>query len=105
MVLWREPIAGALGEGLRAHDSVADERQAIKVQHDAERTLDIPAQRVVLLESLYRLRVEQRRGGIERAPLGQRKEPLDVVVHTLELIMRVAPDVGDRAVAVVGAFP
>ena len=48
MVLWREPIPRALGECLRAHDAVADERQAIKVQHEAERTLDIPAQRVVL---------------------------------------------------------
>src|SRR5690348_3836012 len=63
----------------------------------------LPKQRVGT-KSRDGLLVQQRRVRIERARLGQRKEPLDVIVDMLEVIWREAPDLLDRPPAAIDSL-
>src|SRR6185312_15408692 len=86
VVVRREPDPRPRTERRHTEDLVPGDRQSIEVEHHAERPLEAVAKCSFTVKSREGLLVQERRTGIERAPLREREQPLDVIVHRLVLL-------------------
>lgn len=99
------PPTRSLPSGIIPHRNALLPPQPIKHQHPQERRQQRVAQRGVAAEGGDYGGRERRRGGVERGALGQREEPLDVVVAGLEEVVGEGQGGGVREVARAGGVP
>src|SRR5580692_10697736 len=101
----REPVLAAFSERDSAsHPKLASllDSHSVEGQHSSERRLHVAEEFELRAKLANDLCVQDRRFRVETASLGERKQPLNVVVSLFRLVVRPTMNLSKKAPAVVG---